>query len=349
METVGLAAKTSSSQLSHYRFQRRELRPYDVAFEVLYCGLTVADTQAMTNEHFTTHFPLVPGSHMVGRVVEIGADVTCFAVGDHVAVGAVVDSCLACEACYAADEHLCVEGATEASNGTDRVTGEITRGGLSRYNVVREDFVFPLPDGMEIETAAPLLGAGVAAFAPLREHTKKGARVAVFGFGGIGHLVTKLALLFDVEVSVFSRTPEKEQDAVSLGAAAFHHFDLREAESLEHAHNSFDLVVDTIPVKHDPTRLLSLLDVGGTYYLSGHPDSLQEIDLAPVASGRRRIVQSTAGGSRLTKQVLAACAVNRLAPTCEVICAGDLPAYIDKLRHSQARYCVVVDMTTLER
>lgn len=130
-------------------------------------------------------YPLVPGHEIVGVVKATGSGVTKYQIGDNVAVGCMVDSCMQCDQCTHGEEQFCRQGMTPTYGVPDRVTGEITQGGYSKHIVVREEFVLKIPDGMDLSRTAPILCAGITTYSPLKTwNVKSGSRVGVIGLGG---------------------------------------------------------------------------------------------------------------------------------------------------------------------
>ena len=164
MKTIGYAAHSSSAPLVPYSFDRRALRPNDVAMEILYCGVCHSALHMSRNDWDWTTYPLVPGHEIIGRVIAVGTDVKRYQVGDNVAVGCMVDSCMECDQCHHGEEQLCREGMTGTYSAPDRITGEMTHGGYSKHLVVREEFVLRVPDGLDLAKAAPLLCAGITTY-----------------------------------------------------------------------------------------------------------------------------------------------------------------------------------------
>src|SRR5512134_3762123 len=214
MKTVGYAAQSAASPLAPFSFERRELRPNDVAMEILYCGICHTDLHQARNDWGWSLFPLVPGHEIVGRVIEVGSEVTRYKIGDAVAVGCMVDSCQHCDQCRKGEEQLCRAGNTQTYNDKDRITGARTYGGYSKHLVVREEFALRIPDGLDLPRAAPLLCAGITTYSPLRTwNVGPGSRVGVIGLGGLGHMAVKLAAAIGADVTVMSRTGDKAADA----------------------------------------------------------------------------------------------------------------------------------------
>ncbi|MDB5661181.1 MAG: Alcohol dehydrogenase zinc-binding domain protein [Cypionkella sp.] len=347
MQTIGFAAHSASSNLAPFNFTRRAPRPNDVVMEILYCGVCHSDLHWAHNDWGWTTFPAVPGHEIVGRVIEVGAAVTKHQIGDHVAVGCMVDSCQHCDQCQKGEEQLCREGSTGTYGGTDRITKDMTYGGYSKHLVVREEFVLRMPDGLDISKAAPLLCAGITTWSPLRTwKVGPGSRVGVIGLGGLGHMAVKLAAGLGAHVTVVSRTADKAADAKALGAAGM--LLSTDANAMTDAANAFDLIIDTVPIKHDLQPYLPLLDVDGTLVIVGQVGPMAELSTVPLLMGRRRIAGSPIGGIRETQEMLDFCAENNILPEVEMIRMDEINAAFARMEKSDVRYRFVVDMASLQ-
>ena len=209
MRTTGYAAYSPTSPLALFQFERRSLRSNDVAMEILHSGVCHSDLHTARNDWGWSYYPIVPGHEIVGRVTAVGADVRQYQVGDHVAVGCMVDSCMTCDQCRSGEEQLCRVGNTGTYAGRDRLTGENTQGGYSKHLVVREEFCLRVPPELDLARAAPLLCAGITTYSPLRTwNVGPGSRVGVIGLGGLGHMAVKLAVGLGADVTVISRSAD---------------------------------------------------------------------------------------------------------------------------------------------
>lgn len=347
MKTFGFAATDAKTPLGPFTFERRAPRPNDVAMEVLYCGICHTDLHQARNDWGWSQYPMVPGHEIVGRVTAVGSDVTRYKVGDAVAVGCMVNSCQHCDQCHKGEEQLCRNGNTQTYNDKDRITGERTYGGYSKHLVVREEFVLRVPDGLDLSRAAPLLCAGITTYSPLRTwNAGPGSRVGVIGLGGLGHMAVKLAAGLGADVTVMSRTKDKEADALALGADRL--LVSGDAEAMAKAASRFDLIIDTVPVKHDLNPYLPLLDVDGTLVLVGQVGPLAEPSTVPLLLGRRRIAGSPIGGIAETQEMLDFCARKDILPDCEMIRMDQINEAFERMERADVRYRFVVDMGSLE-
>lgn len=349
MQTIGYAAFDEQGPLAPFTFERRDLRDDDVAIELLYCGICHTDLHVARNlwkDWFPTRYPCVPGHEMIGRVIAVGDTVRDHAVGDLVAVGTMVDSCQHCDQCRRDQEQMCREGATYTYGAPDRIDGALTQGGFSRHMVVRDRFVLKLPAGLDPARAAPLLCAGITVYSPLRQYgVGPGSRVAVVGIGGLGHLAVRFAAALGAEVTVITRTADKAAEAAALGAE--HHLLSTDEPAMAAAASSFDVIIDTIPVQHDVSPYVALLDIEGTLVIVGQLGAMDGFSSLPLLTGRRRITGSPAGGIAETQEMLDFCARRQVLPDCETVAMQDVNHAFERLERGDVRYRFVIDLGTL--
>ncbi|WP_413729028.1 NAD(P)-dependent alcohol dehydrogenase [Sodalis sp. RH22] len=350
MKTIGYAALKAGTPLAPFSFERRALRGNDVAIEILYCGVCHSDLHQSRDDWQDwgpTTYPCVPGHEIIGRVIEIGAGVTRHAVGQLVAVGTIVDSCQHCDQCRKDQEQMCREYPTVTYNGHDRLTGEITRGGYSKHIVVREEFVLTLPQGLDPARAAPLLCAGITVYSPLRTwNVGPGTRVGVIGIGGLGHLAVRLAAGLGAAVTVITRTGEKAAEAKALGAEKMLLSTSR--DDMAAAGASFDVIIDTIPVSHDVSPYVQLLDIEGALVIVGNLGDMAGFSSLPLIMGRRRITGSPSGGIAETQEMLDFCARQNILPDCEIIPIQHINHAFERMERGEVKYRFVIDMASLD-
>ncbi|TMO81265.1 hydroxyacid dehydrogenase [Pseudoalteromonas sp. S3776] len=347
MKTVGYAAKSEGAQLGEYTFERRDLRDNDVEIEILYCGVCHSDLHAVRNDWGGSRYPLVPGHEIVGKVKAIGSAVKKYEKGDTVAVGCMVDSCQSCKQCDNGEEQFCQEGMVGTYAGKDRVTGEMTQGGYSKHIVVREEFVLSVPENLELSRVAPLLCAGITTYSPLHKWgVTKGSHVAVVGLGGLGHMAVKNAVAMGASVTVVGRSESKKDDAVKLGAQ--YYLVSTDEDAMKASQSAFDIIIDTVPVKHDLSIYTPLLDIDGTLVIVGQVGPVEELNTVPLLMGRRRIAGSLIGGIEETQQMLDFCGKNNVLPECEMINIDQINTAYERMEKSDVRYRFVIDMASLE-
>lgn len=346
MKTIGYAAHSADSAMVPYHFERRALRPNDVAIEILYSGVCHSDLHTVNGDWGPQPYPLVPGHEIVGVVQSVGSDVTRYKVGDRVAVGCMVDSCQQCDQCHNHEEQYCRTGMTATYGSADRIDGTTTQGGYSKHIVVREEFVLQIPAGMDMAKAAPILCAGITTYSPLRTwKVTKGSRVGVIGLGGLGHMAVKLAHAMGAEVTAISRSTAKEKEAIALGAKGI--LASSDAQAMAAATSSFDLIIDTAPVKHDVSIYAPLLDIDGTLVVVGQVGPLAELMSVPLVFGRRRVAGSLIGGIAETQEVLDFCAEHNIYPDCEMIRMDQINDAFGRLAKGDLAHRFVIDMSSL--
>lgn len=346
MKTIGYAAHSSDAHMVPYHFERRDLRPNDVAIEILYSGVCHSDLHTVNGDWGPQPYPLVPGHEIVGRVLDVGPEVKNYKVGDNVAVGCMVDSCQECDQCDQDEEQYCRNGMTPTYGAPDRISGETTQGGYSKYIVVREEFVLSVPDALDLKRTAPILCAGITTYSPLRTWgVKEGTRVGVVGLGGLGHMAVKLAVAMGAEVTVISRSKDKEDDAKAVGAKGV--LVSKDQVAMEKATASFDLILDTVPVKHDFNTYLPLLNIDSSLVLVGQIGPMEETITVPLVMGRRRIAGSLIGGIKETQEVLNFCAEHNIHPECQMISPDEVNDAFAHLAKGDVSYRFVMDMSKL--
>src|SRR5215207_4271271 len=218
-EVKAFGTEAAEAALNQLNIRRRRPKAHDVEIDILYCGVCHSDLHTVRNEWHGTIYPCVPGHEIVGRIVSVGNHVTKFKVGDHAAVGCMVDSCRECEYCKEGLEQYCEIGNTGTYNSPDKYLGTETYGGYSESIVVDESFVLSVPQNLDLAATAPLLCAGITTYSPLKHwNVGPGKKVGVVGLGGLGHMGVKFAKAMGAEVIVFTTSPSKTEDARRLGA-----------------------------------------------------------------------------------------------------------------------------------
>jgi uncharacterized zinc-type alcohol dehydrogenase-like protein len=345
----GYAAQSATTPLAPLRFERREPRPDDVVIDILYCGVCHSDIHTARNEWGGSKYPVVPGHEIIGRVASVGNKVTKFKVGDMVGVGCMVDSCQHCDACDQGLEQYCKEVPTFTYNSVDRHDKLPTYGGYSERIVSTEKFVLRIPDGVDPKAAAPLLCAGITTWSPLR-HWKigKGHKVAIVGLGGLGHMGLKFAKAMGADVTLFTRSPDKEEEARRLGAS--HVVLSTDPKQMEAVARSFDFILDTVPHQHDLNPYLATLKLDGVHVLVGLVEPIEPpVHAGGLIFGRRSVAGSLIGGIPETQEMLDFCAKHGIGSDIEMINIQDINEAYARMLKSDVRYRFVIDMASLKK
>jgi uncharacterized zinc-type alcohol dehydrogenase-like protein len=345
----GYAAQSADTPLAPFAFERRDLRPNDVAIDILYCGVCHSDLHTVRGEWPGTVYPCVPGHEIVGRVTAVGTDVTRFEAGDLAAVGCLVDSCLTCDACAEGLEQYCETGLTGTYNSPDRITGENSKGGYSDKIVVREEFVLAVRhDEKDLAAAAPLLCAGITTWSPLR-HWKVGPghKVGVVGIGGLGHMGVKLAKALGAQVVAFTTSPDKSEDALKLGADEV--VISKNRDEMKKQAGKLDFILNTVAAPHDLDPFLALLKRDGTMVLVGVPaERHPSPNVGALIFKRRSLAGSLIGGIAETQEMLDFCAERGIVSEIEMIPIQAIEQAYARMLKSDVKYRFVIDMASLK-
>lgn len=343
--TRALAAPSAGAPLEPMTIVRRDLRPDDVRIEIAYAGICHTDIHQVREEWGTALFPMVPGHEIAGRVTEIGAEVTAHRVNDRVGVGCMVDSCGECEMCRTDHENFCTEKSVATYNDT-YPDGEVAMGGYSREVIVAEKFVLRIPDGLELDEAAPLLCAGVTVFTPLtRWGAGPGRAVAVVGMGGLGHMAVKIAVAMGAEVTVLSHTMSKEQDGRAFGAVDYRA--TADGTVFKELRGRFDVIINTVSADVPLDRFLGMLRPFGAVVNVGLPTNPQQVRIGSLVSGDKVLTGSNIGGIAGHQEMLDFCAEHGIGATVETISADQVNEAYDRVVASDVRYRFVIDVSTI--
>lgn len=347
IKSIGYAAQQAGAKLAPFEFEHRELGARDILIEILYCGVCHSDVHQARGEWGSKIFPMVPGHEIVGSVSRVGSEVTHYKVGDSVGVGCMVDSCKLCASCHENLEQFCVEGFTATYNSLERERGTPTRGGYANYIVVREDFVLRIAPKADLARTAPLLCAGITTYSPMRQwNVGPGQKVAVIGLGGLGHMAIKIAVALGAEVTLFTRSNAKQEDALRLGASKV--VVSQDETAMAAQRNQFDFILDTVSAPHDLNAHLQTLKRDGVMVMVGlSPDSMP-ISPANLIMGRRILVGSLIGGIAETQEMLDFCVQHNISSDIELINIEDINEAYDRMDKADVKYRFVIDMGSLQ-
>lgn len=155
MRTVkAIGAMNATDPLVPLTIERREVGPHDVLIDIDYAGICHSDIHTIRGDWGPIAYPQVVGHEIVGRVAEVGSNVTKHRVGDTVGVGCQSNSCRTCEQCQQGHDQYCLNGNTQTYSGIDPADGTITQGGYSQAVVTNEDYVVAIPAGLDPAKAA---------------------------------------------------------------------------------------------------------------------------------------------------------------------------------------------------
>ncbi|MDO5609125.1 MAG: NAD(P)-dependent alcohol dehydrogenase [Capnocytophaga sp.] len=345
-QVKAIGTEAQGTPMHEMTIERRDLRPEDVAFEVLYCGICHSDLHSVHNDWGNAAYPLVPGHEIVGRVTSVGSAVTGFKPGDLAAVGCIVDSCRHCEHCQEGEEQYCDSGVTFSFNSPDTISGGMTYGGFSKTYVCDEKYVLKMPPFNDLAASAPLLCAGITVYSPLKHwNAGPGKRIGILGIGGLGHVAIKIAKALGAEVTVFTTSPSKVADALEMGADRA--VVSSDTEQMKNCPKQ-DMILDTVSAKHNVNTYLHLLKVDGALVLVGLPAEPLEVASFMVVNGRKSFSGSNIGGIRETQEMLDFCFKNNITADIELIKPDEVNEAFERLGRNDVKYRFVIDMDGLK-
>jgi uncharacterized zinc-type alcohol dehydrogenase-like protein len=328
----GLAAHAAGAELLSYRYDPGKLGPQEVEIVVTHCGVCHSDLHLISNDWGISQFPFIPGHEIIGTVGAIGSDVRGLSVGQRVGLGWQSNSCGVCEWCTRGLENLCP---------TLEATCVHRNGGYADRVRANSRFVIPIPDALKSESAAPLLCAGITVYNPMRNHgVNPSSRVGIIGIGGLGHLAIQFARAFGAEVTAFSTSAAKEEEARALGA---HHFvNSRESKALKEVAGTQDFILTTVNADQDWGVFIQALRPTGTLCFVGVPPSPISVLAFPIIGGLKSISGSPIGSPHQLREMLDVAARHGVHATTEAFPMAKANDAIQKVKKGKVRYRAVL-------
>ena len=326
------ASHQPGEPLQPFRYKPGPLNADEVEISVDYCGICHSDLSMIDNAWGMTTYPLVPGHEVIGKINNVGQDVTELSIGDKVGLGWHAGYCSTCASCLAGHHNLC-------QNATASIVGH--HGGFADYVRAKANSVFILPDRLDQQSAGPLFCGGITVFNPLITfNVKPTDRVAVIGVGGLGHLACQFLNAWGCEVTAFTSTPNKKTMLKKLGVHRI--IDSTDSEAIEQVAGQFDFILSTVNVKLDWNHYLGALKPNGRLHIVG--GVLEPLDLSAFAliMGQRQVSGSPVGPPSNIRKMLAFCALHKIKPVIETFAMKDVNQALDHLRAGKARYRIVL-------
>ncbi len=328
----GWAAGKAGQALTEIEFDVGELHPEQVQIRVESCGVCHSDLSMVDNEWGNAKFPLVPGHEVIGVIEKAGNQVKQLAVGDRVGLGWFSGSCLACQPCLSGRHQLC-------ATAEQTIVGR--HGGFADRVRADWEWAVKLPAALDPASAGPLFCGGITVFAPISDFgVKPTDRVGVIGIGGLGHLAVQFLNKWGCEVTAFTSSESKADEARKLGA--HHVVATRDRAALAKIAGSLDFILVTANVALDWDLFIGALAPDGRLHFVG-----AVLEPVPVAAfsliGQRKSISGSPLGSPATvAKMLDFCARHHIAPVTETFAMKDVNAALDHLRAGKARHRVVL-------
>jgi len=328
----GLAAHAAGAELLSFRYDPGELGMHEVEIGITHCGICHSDIHLISNDWGISQYPFIPGHEVIGTVTAIGSQVRSLAVGQRAGLGWQSNSCGECEWCTQGLENLCPRS---------EATCVHRHGGYANRVRANGRFVFGIPDSLPSEQAAPLLCGGITVFNPLRDHAiNPSSRVGVVGIGGLGHLAIQFARVFGAEVTAFSSSTAKEEEARAFGA---HHFvNTRESKAMKEVTGTQDFILNTANADQDWGVLIQALRPTGTLCLVGVPPSPVSLQAFPLIAGIRTVTGSPIGSPHRIREMLDVSARHGVKAATEPFPMAKANEAIEKVKKNKVRYRAVL-------
>jgi len=332
MKVNAYAVKEPKGKLVPFSYESGELSPENIDIKVSYCGLCHSDMSMMNNDWGMTQYPIVPGHEIIGEIVAVGNAVKNLKVGDKVGLGWMSSSCMSCSQCMSGDHNLCAN-----SEGT--IIGR--HGGFAEYVRSHWSWAIPIPEGMDLSKAGPLLCGGITVFSPIfLSNLKPTDSVGVIGIGGLGHLAIKFLKHWGCDVIAFSSNPSKKDEILSMGANKV--INSKDSEELKSVSGKLKFILNTTNVSLDWDSYLTALSPKGKLHTVGAVLEPMEIPAFSLIMGDKSVGGSPIGSPEIIRIMLDFCNRHNIYPNVEEFPMEEVNEAIEHLEQGKARYRIVL-------
>jgi uncharacterized zinc-type alcohol dehydrogenase-like protein len=329
------AALEKGGKLQPFEFDPGPLREEQVEIAVEYCGVCHSDLSMYENEWGMTAYPFVPGHEVVGKIVAVGDHVTTLRVGQRVGLGWFSGSCMKCNQCLSGDHNLC------GTPGGREETIIHRHGGFA--NRVRCHWVWatPLPEAIDYAKAGPLFCGGITVFNPLVQYDVKPTdRVGVIGIGGLGHMALAFLNKWGCEVTAFTSSDSKREEALKLGAHKV--VNSRDPAQLKSIAGSLNFILSTVSASLDWQAYVDALAPKGRLHTVGAISEPVKLAVFPFIGGQKSFSGSPMGNPTTVDKMIDFCARHAISPVTESFKMSEVNEAFDHLKAGKARYRIVL-------
>jgi uncharacterized zinc-type alcohol dehydrogenase-like protein len=327
------AASAPKAALAPFDYTPGPLGDEEVEIAVDYCGICHSDLSMLDGEWGNSRYPLVAGHEVAGRIVALGPHAKGLRVGQRVGLGWYAGSCLHCAQCLAGHHNLC-------GDAEQTIVGR--HGGFAERVRCHWLWAVPLPEALDARSAGPLFCGGLTVFAPIVEFDIRPTdRVGVVGIGGLGHMALKFLRAWGCEVTAFTSSAGKADEARGFGA--HHVVASNDANALQRVAGSLDFLLVTVNVPLDWNALLGALAPRGRLHFVGAV--LEPVPVPPFAliGGRKSVSGSPLGSPATAATMLEFCARHGISPQVEMFPMSRVNDALAHLRAGKARYRIVLE------
>lgn len=327
------AAHQAKGPLTLFEYEPGELTPDQVEIDVLACGVCHSDLSMLNNEWQFSAYPLVPGHEVIGAIARIGSNVKHLKVGDTVGLGWFSGSCMTCYQCMSGNHNLC------ASN-EQTIVGRF--GGFADKVRCNAEWAMPLPPSLDLKRAGPLFCGGITVFNPIVQFDVKPTdRVGVIGIGGLGHLALQFLNKWGCEVTAFTSSDAKREEALAMGAHRV--VNSRDPAQLGAVAGALNFILSTVNADLNWALFLNALAPKGRLHMVGAAPTPIPAPAFTLIGGQKSISGSPLGSPATLGKMLEFCARHRIEPITEHFPMSQVNEALAHLESGKARYRVVLD------
>jgi len=304
----------------------------DVEVEVENCGLCHSDLSVLNNDWGFSQYPAVLGHEVIGRVVAVGSAAKGLEVGQRVGIGWTAGSCMYCKQCMSGNQHLCPQA-------QPTIVGH--RGGFASHVRPHWAWALPLPEQINFAEAGPLLCGGITVFNPLAMYAKPTSRIGIVGIGGLGHMGVKFAAASGCDVTAFTSSESKFDEARGFGAN--HVVSSRDSATIRKLASTFDLLIVTVNVTLDWEAMIASLAPNGRMHVVGAVLEPIPVVAFPMIAGQKSVSGSPTGSPVAIETMLDFAARHNITPQNEHMPMSRINEAFERLEAGKARYRIVLD------
>lgn len=308
--------------------------PFDLLVKVKACGICHSDLHLLDGDWEFHQTPRIPGHEIVGTVFSMGEQVLNFKKGELVGLSWVNSTCRECPSCKSGDSVLCEH---------QQVTGVTVNGGYAEFVTAPASAYTRIPVTLSPEKAAPLLCAGLTAFAGLKlAKPKEGENVVIHGLGGLGHLAIQIAKGYGAKVITLTRSRDKAEFALKLGSDEVIDLSVKDSVSGINELDGADVIFSSSIMPVSIGRLIHTLRPNGRLVVVGGGRGTFQVNPIDLIARRLRIIGSPVGNQEDLAEVLKMGAEGKIRPIVESFPFEKVNEALNRLRHGKVRFRAVL-------
>lgn len=327
------AAMKARENFEPFEYEPGDLGGEQVEIKVSHCGICHSDLSMRNNDWMMTKFPFVGGHEIVGEVTALGENTKGLEIGDKVGLGWNSRSCMHCDQCISGFQINCPQ-----------IEGTIVErhGGFAEKVRCHWAWAEKIPDGLDFSKVGPLLCGGITVFNPFVQlEIKPTDKVGVVGIGGLGHLAVQFADKWGCEVTAFSTSPEKADEAKKMGADYV--VNTKSARELKSLAGKFDMILSTVnvPLKWD-SYFQALAPKGKLHVVGAVMEPIPVVSFNLIMN-QKALTGTATGSPDVVRKMLEFCARHKIEPITEDYKMSEINEAFDHLENGKPRYRIVLE------